>query len=54
MCGSYYYCNDSCPSKLQSQCSARNLGNETEGKLGKLSDKCTCVKGLLGGLAGWK
>ena len=47
------YGNDSCPSKLQSQCSTGNLGNEAKGKLGKLSStNCTCVRGLMGGLAG--
>ena len=34
------YGNDSCPSKLQSQCSAGNLSsNGAMGKLGKLPDK---------------
>ena len=47
------YGNDSCPSKLQSQCSAGNLGGiGAMGKLGKLSDEvvdCMCVGGLMGG-----
>ena len=50
------YGSDSCPSILQSQCSAGNLGNSdwAIGKFGKSNSYCSCVsacKGCLGGLA---
>ena len=45
------YGNDSCPS-IPSLHSAGNLGEETTGKSGKLSDNCTCVRSLMGGFAG--
>ena len=45
------YGNDSCPS-IPSLHSAGNLGEETTGKSGRLSDNCTCMRSLMGGFAG--